>query len=144
MNNIGLLYPYAGKTERNRITPGIGYRDRFTEGLFTAQVGIAVQMHDEEDQIVVQAVVPGVAKSDLSVTVSERMVTLEIFISGDQSDKLHKQQDGKSREVSMRRNIRLGEDVEADRSESRLENGILEIRLAKSLKSQPTKLKIMG
>ena len=98
-------------------------------------------MHDEEDQIVVQAVLPGVSKSDLTVTVSERLVTLEV---SNQSDNLQKEQDGKNREVLMRRDIRLGEDVEADRSESRLENGILEIRLAKSLKSQPTRLKIMG
>ena len=141
MNNITLLYPFAGKIDNRRITPEIGYRYKFSEGLFPAQVGIPVQMHDEEDHIVVQAVLPGVSKSDLTVTVSERLVTLEV---SNQSDNLEKEQDGKNREVLMRRDIRLGEDVEADRSESRLENGILEIRLAKSLKSQPTRLKIMG
>jgi HSP20 family molecular chaperone IbpA len=93
---------------------------------------------------VLQAVVPGVSKSDINVTVSERLVNIEVSRTRHDSEGAEKGPINEAQDVLTRRSFRLREDVEVDKSESRLENGILEVCLAKSAKSQPTKLKIMG
>ena len=144
MNRIALWDPFARGTDRLRV-PLLGkYGGKFSEGLFPAQVGIPLQIRNEEDRIVVQAVVPGVSKSDINVTVSERLGSIEVSKTRHDSGGAEKGPMNEHQDVLTSRSFRLREDVEIDKSESRLENGILEICLAKSAKSRPTKLKIMG
>ena len=144
MNNMALWDPFARRMDRLRVPLEGECQRKFTEGLFPAQLGIPVQIRNEEDRIVVQAVVPGVSKSDINVTVSERLVSIEVSNTRQDSDGAEKGTRNESHDVLTSRSFRLREDVEVDKSESRLENGILEVCLAKSAKCQPTKLKIMG
>ena len=141
MNNMALWQPFviSGSNLRH------GYRARFTgESRIADAPGMPVQVYYEEDEIVIQAVVPGVDKSDMEVTLSERLVTIEVKKDRAISDSSETEHVGEGQEVVMKRDVRLVEDVDTDRSKSHLEKGILEIRLAKSLKSQPTKLEITG
>ena len=144
MNGIALWDPFARGADRLRVPVEGEYQGKFSEGLFPAQLGIPVKIYNEADRIVVQAVVPGVSKSDISVTVSERLVNIEVSKTRNDSEGTEKGSMNEPVDVLTRSSFRLREDVEADKSESRLENGILEVCLAKSAKSQPTKLKIMG
>ncbi len=144
MNGIALWDPFARGTDKLRVQLEGEYQRKFSEGLFSAQLGIPVQICHEEDRIVLQAVVPGVSKSDINVTVSERLVNIEVSKTRHDPKGAEKGPMNEPLGVLTRRSFRLREDVEVDKSESRLENGILEVCLAKSAKSQPTKLKIMG
>ena len=144
MNRIGLWDPFARGTDRLRAPLEGEYQGKFSEGLFPAQLGIPVQIRNEEDRIVVQAGVPGVSKSDINVTVSERLVSIEVSKARHDAGGAEKGPMIEPQDVLTSRSFRLREDVEVDKSESRLENGILEVCLAKSGKSQPSKLKIMG
>ena len=144
MNRLVLRDPFARGTDRLRVPLDGEYQAKFSEGLFPAQLGIPLQIQNEEDRIVVQAVVPGVSKSDINVTVSERLVCIEVSKTRHDSGGEEKGPMNEPQDVLTRRSFRLREDVEVDKCESRLENGILEVCLAKSAKSQPTKLKIMG
>ncbi len=144
MNRIALWDPFARGTDKLRVPLEGEYQRKFSEGLFPARLGIPVQIRNEEDRIVVQAVVPGVSKSDINVTVSERLVSIEVSKGSHNSSGAEKGPVKEPEDVLTSRSFRLREDVEVDKSESRLENGILEVCLAKSAKSQPTKLKIMG
>ena len=144
MNNMALWDPFARRMDRLRVPLEGECQRKFTEGLFPAQLGIPVQICHEEDRIVLQAVVPGVSKSDINVTVSERLVNIEVSKTRYDSEGAEKGPMNEPQELLTSRSFRLREDVEVDKSESRLENGILEVCLAKAAKSQPTKLKIMG
>ena len=124
MNRIALWDPFARGTDRLKVPLEGEYQWKFSEGLIPAQVGIPVQIRDEQDRIVVQAAVPGVSKSDINVTVSERLVSIEVSKRRHDSDGAEKCPANEPQDVLTRRSFSLREDVEVDKSESRLENGI--------------------
>ena len=62
MNRLVLRDPFARGTDRLRVPLDGEYQENFSEGLVPAPLGIPLQIRNEGDRIVVQAVVPGVSK----------------------------------------------------------------------------------
>jgi HSP20 family protein len=102
----------------------------------------AVDLEETEDAYLIEADVPGAAREDLTVEYQDG----ELVISGDIKEK---QRTG----VLHRRTRRSGhfefraglpKDVEADKIEAKLADGVLTVQVPKSTKSAPKRIAING
>ena len=115
----------------------------------------AIQAKNVEDQKVIfpldirvedefyslEAFLPGVSSEDLDIQIESNIVTIkgEIRIERNQDDRYLI----KERPVGMfQRSIELPDDVDADKVEAELKNGVLTLRLPKSELAKPRKIKI--
>ena len=94
-----------------------------------------------DDEYLVEAFLPGVSAEDLDIQIESNVVTLkgEISIERKEDDRYLLQE----RPSGMfQRSIELPDDVEADKVEAELKNGVLTLRLPKSELAKPRKIKI--
>ena len=107
-------------------------------GLFDRIGGLSavnptVDMYEEGDQLVVKAELPGIEKSDVNV----RFLDNALIISGEKkSERTEGNRDYYRIERSsgsFERHIRLPDGVKTEKATARFKNGILEIRLPRSL-----------
>jgi HSP20 family protein len=101
-----------------------------------------VDVLDREDEILVQAELPGVEKKDLDVNLSERTLT----INGE-TDHKKEQTEGEYYQSEITRGrfsrtIRLAEDVDVTQTKAEFKDGVLEIRLPKTHKVERQKIEI--
>jgi len=99
---------------------------------------------EEENSYVVEAAVPGFRMEDLEVALCEGQLTL----SGRQSAELEVEKEGvsyrhrESVRKSFRRIVSLPENVDPDRIEAKLKDGILTIEIPKSESAKPRKIEV--
>lgn len=101
-----------------------------------------VDVMESDDEVIVRAEVPGVKKEDLEVNFSDNTLS----IRGESRRETEKK--GVSyyrRELiygSFSRQIPLPSNIQVDKAEARLEDGILEIKIPKAEKAKPKKIRI--
>jgi len=99
-------------------------------------------MMQTADDIILQTMVAGVKPDDLDVTITRDMVTLK---GKRQSSQEVSEKDYFYRELywgSFSRSILLPQEVDSDRSQATLKNGLLTIKLPKLDKAKTQKLKV--
>ncbi|MFC1765554.1 Hsp20/alpha crystallin family protein, partial [Planctomycetota bacterium] len=104
----------------------------------------ALDVADHENEYVVKAEVPGCKAEDIDIAVSGNVLT----ISGEKRDEKEvKEKDYYHSERSFgsfRRDLRLATDVDTTKIEAECKNGVLTVKLPKSEKALPAKIKIKG
>ena len=103
---------------------------------------LTVDMMHTADDIILQTMVAGVKPDDLDVTITRDMVTLK---GKRQSSQEVSEKDYFYRELywgSFSRSILLPQEVDSDRSQATLKNGLLTIKLPKLDKAKTQKLKV--
>ena len=103
---------------------------------------LTVDMMQTADDIILQTMVAGVKSDDLDVTITRDMVTLK---GKRQSSQEVSEKDYFYRELywgSFSRSILLPQEVDSDRSQATLKNGLLTIKLPKLDKAKTQKLKV--
>ena len=103
---------------------------------------LTVDMMQTPDDIILQTMVAGVKPDDLDVTITRDMVTLK---GKRQSSQEVSEKDYFYRELywgSFSRSILLPQEVDSDRSQATLKNGLLTIKLPKLDKAKTQKLKV--
>lgn len=101
----------------------------------------AVDIYETGDALHVIADVPGVQEEDLDIRVEDRVLT----ISGKPS--LVTGEDLLLQEYEMMpyfRQFNLGDDVDQDKIEAKLQHGVLTLRLPKAEQAKPRKIKVQG
>ena len=110
-------------------------RDRLWRGVYPAPAGsqereawaIPLDVVQEGDKILVQASMPGVNPEDIDVSVEENVLTIKGKTRGEQvrqeGDYLIKER----RTGSFRRSLRLPDTADADKADSRYEQGVLTV-----------------
>jgi len=105
---------------------------------------LTVDVYQTDSDIVIKSTIAGVTADNLDVNITNDMVT----IKGKRTDKQEVEtKDYYYQECywgSFSRSIILPVDVEAERAEAELKNGILTIRLPKAEKVKTKKIKVMG
>ncbi|TRZ78562.1 Hsp20/alpha crystallin family protein [bacterium] len=105
---------------------------------------LTVDVYQTDSDIVIKSTIAGVTADNLDVNITNDMVT----IKGKRSDKQEVEtKDYYYQECywgSFSRSIILPVDVEAERAEADLKNGILTIRLPKAEKVKTKKIKVVG
>lgn len=105
-----------------------------------------LDMYTEGDELVVKADIPGMAKDDVHIEVSDNVLT----ISGERKteEKVEKGEyySYERNEGSFCRSIGLPIDVDVAKTKARLDNGVLEIRLSRTheVENKSTHIPITG
>ena len=113
--------------------------------LATAQAGqsarfLAVNIHDESDAFVLTALVPGLKADDLKIQVLEDVLRIEgQFPEADTQTEylLEELPNG-----SFRRELRLPTELDAEKVEARITDGVLTLRLPKAESAKPKTIKV--
>ena len=104
----------------------------------------AIDITDNENEYVVKAEVPGCKAEDIDITVAGNVLT----ISGEKKvEKEVKEKDYYHSERSFgsfRRDLRLATDIDTGKIEAECRDGVLAVKLPKSEKAMPAKIKIKG
>jgi HSP20 family protein len=110
---------------------------RFSRGRWPA-----VDVAENENEFIVKAEVPGCKAEDIDISVHDSRLT----ISGEKKQEEEKKEKGyyhvESSYGAFRREIRLESDVDPNKIEATCTNGVLSIKLPKTEKTKPVKVKI--
>jgi HSP20 family protein len=104
----------------------------------------AVDVIDHENDILVRAEVPGCTKDDIDISLSDSTMTIRGH-SGEE----HKEEDKdyyyhETSYGEFTRTVALPTDVDADKAQAKLNNGILEVTLPKVETSKRKQIKVEG
>jgi len=99
--------------------------------------GVPVAMWQDDDHLFIEAELPGVAESDVEITVHNGM----LFIRGERKPEPGRQYlyDGRAY-GRFERVITLPDAVKADDVQARLANGVLQVTLPKSPEAKPRRI----
>ena len=101
-------------------------------------LSLAVDVREEEDAYILNALVPGLKADDLNVQVLEDVVTISGEFKDDESEYL-------MRELpygSFSRTLRLPVTLDAGKTEAKITDGVLTLRLAKAESARPKTIKV--
>jgi len=97
-----------------------------------------VNVRDEEDTFVLSALVPGLKADDLNIQVLEDIVRIEgEFQANDDEYLLRELPNG-----SFHRSLRMPTEIDSDKVEAKITDGVLTLRLPKAESARPKKIKI--
>jgi HSP20 family protein len=121
-------YPYRRMSRRMAALDGGSSRENL----------LNVNVRDEEDTFVLSALVPGLKADDLNIQVLEDVVHIEGEFQANEEEFL-------VRELphgSFRRDLRMPTEIDADKVEAKITDGVLILRLPKAESARPKKIKI--
>jgi len=104
----------------------------------SAEYRLAANVRDEEDAFVLTALVPGLKAEDLTINILDDVVTVEGEFKQDESEYLMRELPA----GPFRRSLRLPAAVNAEKSEAKITDGVLTLRLPKAESARPKKIKI--
>jgi HSP20 family protein len=99
---------------------------------------LSVDVREEEDAYILNALVPGLKADDLNIQVLDDEVTLTGEFKAEESEYLvHELPHG-----SFRRTLRLPVALDASKADARITDGVLTLRLAKAESARPRTIKV--
>lgn len=113
-------------------------RELAWKGSFTP----AVDMYDKNDEIVIKAELPGLAKDDIALDLTEDSLTLSGEVKRDAEANEADYYCSERAYGRFSRTIELPVKVKTDKAEAKLKDGILEIRLPKAEEAKPKQIKL--
>ena len=121
-------YPYRRMVRQMSALNGGSSRENF----------LNVNIRDEEDTFVLSALVPGLKADDLNIQVLEDVVRIEGEYRVNEEEYLVRELPS----GSFRRVLRMPTEIDADKVEARINDGVLTLRLPKAESARPKKIKI--
>lgn len=121
----------------------VSYSDESTGEETEEQEGqLTVDVFQDDQNIVIQSTIAGVSPDDLDVSITNDMVSIRgerrRQFSGDQEDYFYQE----CYWGTFSRSIILPVEIDADRAEAKIKNGILTIRIPKANAAMTRKLKV--
>ena len=104
----------------------------------TDDFNLSVDVREEDDAYILNALVPGLKADDLNIQILDDEVTITGEFKVDESEYL-------MRELphgSFRRSLRLPVALDAGKAEARITDGVLTLRLAKAESARPHTIKV--
>lgn len=99
---------------------------------------LGVNVREEEEAYVLSALVPGLKAEDLNIQVLENVVSLEGEYKTEEAEFLLSELP----RGPFRRTLRLPAEIEADKVEAKIADGVLTLTLPKAESARPKKIKI--
>ncbi len=123
--------------------------DRLFDDAFTRPINMgsvstmpAIDMYQNEDDLIVKASLPGISKDDVDITVTDGMLTLRGEYKTNEDDAGKAYHIREQRYGVFERSLSLPTDVEVDKAKAEFENGILTITLPKAEAVKPKLISI--
>jgi HSP20 family protein len=107
-----------------------------------AQVNPAVDVHETADDIVITAVLPGIKRDDIDITMTGQSLTLRGEFKADDEVSRDQYLYRERRYGSFSRSIQLPVRVEGDRAEATFDDGVLKLRIPKADEVKPRQIRI--
>jgi HSP20 family protein len=121
-------YPYRRIARRMAALNGGSSRENY----------LNVNVRDEDDTFVLRALVPGLKAENLNIQVLEDVVRIEgEYQTNEEEYLLNELPSG-----SFQRVLRMPAEIDADKVEAKISDGILTLRLPKAESARPKKIKI--
>jgi HSP20 family protein len=101
-----------------------------------------VDVIERDDEILVRAELPGVSRDDIEVTLTEHSLTLNAVTKREEEEE---RGDFRRHEITrgeFHRTVALPENVDAEQTKARFENGLLEVTLPKAEPSKRRTVKV--
>lgn len=121
-------YPYRRMSRRMAAMNGGSSRENF----------LNVNVRDDEDAFLLSALVPGLKADDLNIQVLEDVVHIEGEFQANEDEFLLRELPN----GSFRRSLRMPTEIDADKVEAKIADGVLTLRLPKAESARPKKIKI--
>ncbi|WKZ37032.1 MAG: Hsp20/alpha crystallin family protein [Anaerolineales bacterium] len=102
------------------------------------QRALGVNIREENDAYILSALVPGLKAEDLNIQVLENVVSIEGEYKSDDVEFLLRELPS----GSFRRSLRLPVEVEAEKVEAKIADGVLTLTLPKAESARPKKISI--
>ena len=103
---------------------------------------LAIDVYQTPENIVIKSTIAGVSPEDISVTVDNDMVTVKGERKGEREVKKEDYYYQECYWGSFSRSVILPVDVETDKIDAELKNGILTVTLPKAKKARTTKISV--
>ncbi len=104
--------------------------------------GLAVDMFETDDHLVVKASVPGVKPENLNVTVQGETLTIKGEIKEEQEKKEGQYHYRERRQGAFSRSLTLPFPIQSEKVEATFENGVLTLTLPKAEEVKPRPIKV--
>lgn len=112
-------------------------------GLATIEEGnLALDVSEDEKNVIVRASLPGFKKDDIEVELAEGVLTIKAARTEEEETKNETFYRKERRSQSVSRRIALPTNVSEAQGDAELKDGVLTLRFPKTPESQPKKLKI--
>ncbi|MDC7233412.1 MAG: Hsp20/alpha crystallin family protein [Spirochaetales bacterium] len=102
----------------------------------------AVQIRNEDDKVTVKAELPGFGPDDIDIQVKENILTIQAFriteIKADSED----EQATEEKKVVFEKSFVIPEDLNRDKFEAEMKNGLLTLELPRHEKAAPRSIKV--
>jgi HSP20 family protein len=107
------------------------------------EISVAVDIREEEDQVVLLADLPGVDKESIQINLDKGLLTIsgERKLTGSSNPDRYNRQE--RQHGSFSRSFRLGDEMVSDKIAASYKGGVLELSLPKAPESKPRKIPIM-
>ena len=99
---------------------------------------LAIDVREEDEAYVVSALVPGLKADELNIQILDDVVTIEGEFKADESEYI-------MRELphgSFKRTLRMPVSLDANKTEARINDGVLTLRLTKAESARPKTIKV--
>ena len=108
------------------------------------KLSMPVEIEDKGKDFVVKAEIPGISKEDLDIDLDKNCICINAKKEEEKSedDKEHSYKKSEFRYGEFSRTVYFPEEVDTDKSEAKLENGILTINVPKLVKEKDAKRKL--
>jgi HSP20 family protein len=104
----------------------------------------AMDVHEADNEYVVTAEVPGVAKNEITVEVEEGMLTVRGEKRSEREEKKERRRWVERSYGAFSRSFRLPADAQADKIDASFKDGVLTIKIPKSEARKPKTVAIKG
>ena len=121
-------YPYRRMVRRMAALNGGSSREHL----------LNVNVRDEEDSFVLSALVPGLKADDLNIQILEDVVRIEGEFQANEEEYLVRELPS----GAFHRALRMPVEIDAEKVEARISDGVLTLRLPKAESARPKKIKI--
>jgi HSP20 family protein len=102
------------------------------------QRSLGVNIREEDDAYILSALVPGLKAEDLNIQILEDVVSIEGEYKAEEAEFLLSEIPS----GAFRRTLRLPNEVDAEKVEAKISDGVLTLTLPKAESARPKKIKI--
>ena len=103
---------------------------------------LPVDLEENEDSISITASIPGISPEDIEVTTEDGVLTIKAETRSEDETKRGDYLVRERREGSFHRAVRLPDRVDAEKAESRYDNGVLTVSLPKQESKKAKRLEV--
>ncbi len=104
--------------------------------------GLAVDMYETNDHLVVKASVPGVKPENLDVTIQGETLTIKGETKEEREDQQGRYHYRERRQGAFSRTLTLPFPIQSDKAEATFENGVVTLTLPKAEEIKPRSIKV--